>query len=71
MIYEDRRDLIHMKEEYKKSFKKEHAQAESIEVNLIFLNLRYIRVHRRHIDPETLAIYDLPWDWDEVSLSGL
>ena len=30
----------------------------------------YIRVHRRHLSPETLNFYDLPWDWDEVNLSN-
>ena len=24
----------------------------------------YIRVHRKHLDPETLDYYDLPWEWD-------
>ncbi len=27
----------------------------------------FLRVHRKHLSPETLDIYDLPWDWDEVS----
>ena len=27
----------------------------------------FIKVHRKHIDPETLDIYELPWVWDNVS----
>ena len=26
----------------------------------------YIKVHRRHLDPETLDVYQLPWEWDDV-----
>ena len=27
----------------------------------------YIKVHRKHVSPETLDEYGLPWEWDEVS----
>ena len=27
----------------------------------------YIIVHRKHVSPETLDEYNLPWEWDEVS----
>ena len=27
----------------------------------------YIKVHRKHLSPDTLDLYDLPWEWDEVS----
>ena len=27
----------------------------------------YIKVHRKHLSPDTLDIYDLPWEWDDVS----
>lgn len=27
----------------------------------------YIQVHRKHISPETLDVYQLPWEWDSVS----
>ena len=27
----------------------------------------YVKVHRKHIDPETLDTYELPWKWDDVS----
>ncbi len=27
----------------------------------------YIKVHRKHIRPETLDEFELPWDWDEVN----
>ena len=26
----------------------------------------YVKVHRKHIDPETLDVYELPWEWDDV-----
>ena len=26
----------------------------------------YIKVHRKHVSPETLDEYNLPWEWDEV-----
>ncbi|KAL8776140.1 MAG: hypothetical protein Q9213_008380 [Squamulea squamosa] len=25
----------------------------------------YIKVHRKHLSPDTLDAYDLPWEWDE------
>ena len=28
----------------------------------------YIKVNKKHLSPETLDEYDLPWQWDEVSL---
>lgn len=31
----------------------------------------YIKVHRKHLSPDTLDAYDLPWEWDDVSLSPL
>ena len=27
----------------------------------------YIKVHRKHLSPDTLELYELPWEWDEVS----
>lgn len=27
----------------------------------------YIKVHRKHLSPETLDVYSLPWEWDDVS----
>lgn len=29
----------------------------------------YLKVNRKHVSPETLDAYDLPWEWDDVSLS--
>ena len=29
----------------------------------------YIRVHRKHVSPETLDVFDLPWSWDDVSFA--
>jgi hypothetical protein len=28
----------------------------------------FVKVHRRHILPETLDAYHPPWEWDEVSV---
>ena len=28
----------------------------------------WIKVHRKNMSPETLDVYDLPWEWDPVSL---
>lgn len=30
--------------------------------------LTMAQVHRKHLLPETLLAYNLPWDWDEVSI---
>lgn len=30
--------------------------------------LTLVQVHRKHLLPETLLAYNLPWDWDEVSI---
>jgi len=27
----------------------------------------YIKVHRKHLSPDTLDAYNLPWEWDDVS----
>lgn len=27
----------------------------------------YIKVHRKHLSPDTLDLYGLPWEWDDVS----
>ena len=27
----------------------------------------YVKAHRKHLDPETLNTYELPWKWDDVS----
>ena len=29
----------------------------------------YIKVHRKHLSPDTLDLYDLPWEWYDVSES--
>ena len=31
----------------------------------------YIKVHRKHMSPDTLDSYDLPWEWDPVSYTNL
>lgn len=28
----------------------------------------YIKVHRKYLSPDTLDVYELPWEWDDVSL---
>lgn len=38
-------------------------------VNVVNLNRpTYIKVHRKHLSPDTLDAYGLPWEWDDVSL---
>lgn len=27
----------------------------------------YIKLHRKHLSPDTLDTYELPWEWDDVS----
>ena len=27
----------------------------------------YIKVNKKYLDPDTLEVYELPWEWDEVS----
>ena len=31
----------------------------------------YVKVHRKYIDPETLDIYELPWEWDDVRFPSI
>ena len=28
----------------------------------------YMKIHQKHVSPETLDDYNLPWEWDEVSI---
>lgn len=28
----------------------------------------YVKVNNKHLDPYTLDVYELPWEWDEVGL---
>ena len=46
---------------------KEHGHNKETEIKDL-TRPTYIKVHRRHISPETLDEYNLPWEWDEVSL---
>ena len=49
------------KEDKKKKKHKEH------EETLDLSRPRYLKVHTRYLSPDTLDIYELPWEWDEVS----
>ena len=31
----------------------------------------FVKIHHKHLEPETLDVYRLPWVWDHVSLSPL
>ncbi|KAL9036914.1 MAG: hypothetical protein Q9180_004022 [Flavoplaca navasiana] len=44
-----------------------HIQKEMNVVNLS--KPTYIKVHRKHLDTDTLEEYGLPWEWDDVSLA--
>ena len=41
----------------------------SIDINAIMPT--QMKVHRKHLSPQTLDLYDLPWEWDEVSYTNL
>lgn len=28
----------------------------------------YIKLHRKHLSPRTLDLYELPWEWDDVGI---
>ena len=52
-----------------KEGKKEKEHGHSNEIRIRDLTRpTYIKVHRKHVSPETLDEYHLPWEWDEVSL---
>jgi hypothetical protein len=51
-----------------KDKKDKHAGAEGSKV-LTLSRPTYIRVRRKHLDPETLDLYQLPWEWDETDES--
>ena len=46
---------------------KEHGHSNEIKIRDL-TRPTYIKVHRKHVSPETLDEYHLPWEWDEVSL---
>ncbi|KAJ6108269.1 hypothetical protein N7523_009592 [Penicillium sp. IBT 18751x] len=48
----------------KKEAKKEEKEEKKIEVEET-KKTTWIKVHRKHLLPETLMAYSLPWDWDE------
>ena len=52
----------------KKAEKKESGGGESSAKALVLNRPTYIKVHRKHLDPETLDVYQLPWEWDDVSI---
>ena len=45
---------------------KEHGHGKEIKIKDL-TRPTYIKVHRKHLSPETLDEYKLPWEWDEVS----
>ena len=46
---------------------KEHGKGKEIKIKDL-TRPTYIKVHRKHVSPETLDEYNLPWEWDEVSI---
>ena len=44
-------------------------EGETNEQQGIVLNPSLTKVHSRVIEPETLGVHDLPWEWDEVGCS--
>ncbi|CAD6566185.1 MAG: hypothetical protein ASARMPRED_008581 [Alectoria sarmentosa] len=43
---------------------KEHGKGKEIKIKDL-TRPTYIKVHRKHVSPETLDEYNLPWEWDE------
>lgn len=41
---------------------------QSYQIRVARMILTLAQVHRKHLLPETLLAYNLPWDWDEVSM---
>ena len=69
---EDKAFHERMRETLKKAGYSEDSIEETLkqEVNENKVNLTrptYIKVHRKHLSPDTLDVYDLPWEWDDVS----
>ena len=53
----------------KKAEKKSDGDSSGRSTTALVLNRpTYIKVHRKHLDPETLDVYQLPWEWDDVGL---
>ena len=53
----------------KEGKEKEHGHGHGKEIKIRDLTRpTYIKVHRKHVSPETLDEYHLPWEWDDVSL---
>lgn len=44
-----------------------HHVHESSSTVLTLTRPTFIKVNRKHLDPYTLDLYELPWEWDEVS----
>ncbi|KAJ5517629.1 hypothetical protein N7453_000051 [Penicillium expansum] len=57
---EEEIELIMKKKKKEKKAKKEKKEKKKEETNPT-----WIRVHHKHLLPETLIAYNLPWDWDE------
>ncbi|OQE20726.1 hypothetical protein PENFLA_c016G10565 [Penicillium flavigenum] len=53
-------------DEKKKEEKKEKKEEGKKEEKKEETKLTWIKVHRKHLMPDTLIAYGLPWDWDET-----
>ncbi|CAP97849.1 Pc22g05610 [Penicillium rubens Wisconsin 54-1255] len=53
------------KKEKEEKEKKEKEEKEKKEKEKEETKLTWIKVHRKHLLPDTLIAYGLPWDWDE------
>ncbi|KAJ5498049.1 hypothetical protein N7453_007100 [Penicillium expansum] len=60
---EDIRKAMEAEDQRKKGKEKEEQKEEEDEIKIE--TTRWIKVHRKHLLPETLEAYNLPWDWDE------
>ncbi|KAJ6084021.1 hypothetical protein N7486_010821 [Penicillium sp. IBT 16267x] len=63
----EKKEKEEKEEKEKEKEKKEKEEKEKKEKELIEeRKTTWIKVHRKHLLPETLLAYNLPWDWDET-----
>ncbi|KAJ9487951.1 hypothetical protein VN97_g5340 [Penicillium thymicola] len=57
--------IINKKKAEKKQNEKEQEEGKHKEPKVEEPKITWIKCHRKHLLPETLIAYDLPWSWDE------
>lgn len=81
VVFENPKMPSHHKDYFEKTYDREranqetmHQPRESIEMlkkggKKAGKRLKYMKVHRKYMSPDTLDEYELPWEWHEVSLA--